>query len=72
MSKLEETSRTRKKLSIACVCAASEFEESDILRRLGAFLAASGAPSLSIRASQIDRLERSATGKTKLVATLIR
>ena len=59
-------------LSIACVCAASEFQEADIVSRLGAFLAASGAQPLPIRASQIDRLERGATGKAKLVTTLTR
>jgi hypothetical protein len=59
-------------LSIACVCVASEFQEADIVRRLGAFLAASGAQPLPVQASQIDRLERAATGKTKLVTTLTR
>jgi hypothetical protein len=59
-------------LSIACVCAPSEFEESDIQRRLASLLAASGAQSLPVQASRIDRLERGATGKAKLVATLSR
>jgi len=59
-------------LSIACVCAASEFQEADIISRLGAFLAASGAQPLPVQACQIDRLERGATGKTKLVTTLTR
>lgn len=59
-------------LSIACVCAASEFQEADIISRLGAFLAASGAQPVPLQASQIDRLERGATGKTKLVTTLAR
>jgi phenylacetate-coenzyme A ligase PaaK-like adenylate-forming protein len=59
-------------LSIACVCAASEFQEADIVRRLGAFLAASGARPLPVQASQIDRLERGATGKSTLVTTLTR
>jgi phenylacetate-CoA ligase len=59
-------------LSIACVCAASEFQEADIVARLGAFLTASGAQPLRVQASQIDRLERGVTGKTKLVTTLTR
>jgi putative adenylate-forming enzyme len=59
-------------LSIACVCAASEFREADIVSRLGALLTASNAQPLAVHARQIDRLERSATGKTKLVTTLIR
>jgi putative adenylate-forming enzyme len=59
-------------LSIACVCAASEFQEADIVSRLGALLTASGAQPLAVQASQIDRLERGATGKTKLVTTLTR
>jgi hypothetical protein len=59
-------------LSIACVCAASEFHEADIVSRLGAFLAASGARPLLVQAGQIDRLERGATGKAKLVTTLTR
>jgi phenylacetate-CoA ligase len=63
---------TPKALSIACVCAASEFREADIVRRLGALLAASGAQPLPIQANQIDRLERGATGKAKVVMTLTR
>ena len=50
-------------LSIACVCEASEFQEADVLRRLGALLTASGAQSVAIRATQVDRLERTPTGK---------
>lgn len=50
-------------LSIACVCAASEFQEADVLARPGALLTASGAQSLAIRATHIDRLERTPTGK---------
>lgn len=59
-------------LAIACVCEASEFQEADVLRRLGALLTASGARSLAIRASHVDRLERTPTGKAKLVTTLTR
>lgn len=59
-------------LSIACVCAASEFQEADIVGRLGTFLAASGVRPLPVRASRIDRLERGVTGKAKLVTTLMR
>ena len=59
-------------LSIACVCGAGEFDESDVVRRLAAFLAGGGAAPLPIQASRIDRLERGATGKAKLVTTLSR
>jgi phenylacetate-CoA ligase len=59
-------------VSIACVCEASEFQEADVLGRLGALLTASGAQFLEIRASRADRLERTPTGKVKLVTTLTR
>ena len=59
-------------LSIACVCATSDFQAADIAARLGALLTASGARSLTINASRIDALERGVTGKAKLVTTLSR
>lgn len=63
---------TPEALSIACVCAASEFQEADIVGRLRAFLKASGAQPLPVQARQVDRLERGPTGKAKLVTTLTR
>jgi putative adenylate-forming enzyme len=63
---------TPDELSIACVCSASGFDGADIAGRLAAFLAASGAQPLPVQASQIDRLERGTTGKTKLVTILTR
>jgi putative adenylate-forming enzyme len=63
---------TSNALSIACVCSASEFQEADIVGRLGAFLTARGARPLPVQAIQIDRLERGVTGKARLVTTLTR
>jgi putative adenylate-forming enzyme len=58
-------------LSIACVCGA-ELQEDDVVGRIGALLAASGAQPREVRASRVDHLERGATGKAKLVTTLTR
>jgi len=58
---------TEDTVSIACVCEAGELDEADVVRRLGGLLETSGARSLAVRASRIERLARGETGKAKLV-----
>ena len=67
-----QLSVTPQTLSIACVCSAFEFDGADVASRVTAFLVASGAQPPLVRASRVDRLERGATGKAKLVAKLTR